>query len=442
MMTIPSQRHDRRSSRRLAGAGAASLLLSPLLLLVACGGGSDNDDPVATTPTPAPAPAPAPTAGGFSKSATWTATLPAAGQSVCYDFDAAAEVADCAGTAWDIKLASQGRGATLTTNSGPNGSGRGAAFGGPFAHTWVELLAWASATTDPTSGQPVPSNAYVADSARNAFTGTNPIGSAAFEYSVNNDNRLYPTYRVFLVTTDAASADATGATAPVYAVQVVGYYGGAGGTTSGHLTLQWIDRANSGNLRTATVDATTGWAYLDLATGSTTTEAGNWQLAFNRYNVKTNSGVSGSGTVGGFVGSTPAGLYDGSGNPIAAAFSAATPESMAAQLTATQATPAAASNWIKDSVSSLLAPAYQGTYPMPLDYGWYRYYPTADAAQAAGLPAVAHLLQANPDRASLVRSGEGNSYARMRLTEIRYAEPTNIASPQTWTIEFGVQPAQ
>ena len=441
MMTPRSERDEQRACRRLARAGAAALLLSSLSslsLLTACGGGSGNDDPVATTPALAPAPA----AGSFTKSATWTATLPAAGQVVCYDFDAAAEVADCAGTAWDIKLASQGRGASLATNSGPNGSGRGAAFGGPFSHTWTELLTWTSATTDPTSGRPVPSNAYVADSARNAFTGTNSIGSAAFEYSVNNDNRMYPTYRVFLVTSDAANADATGAAVPVYAAQIVGYYGGPGGTTSGHVSLQWIKRTEPGNLRQITVDATSGWAYVDLETGAASTETGNWHLAFNRYNVKTNGGISGSGTVGGFVGSTPAGLYDASGSPITAAFTAATPESMAAQLTATQATPAAASNWIKDSASSLLAPAYQGTYPQPLDYGWYRYFPTAEAAQAAGLPAVAHLLQANPDRGSLVRSGEGNSYARMRLAEIRYAEPTNIASPQTWTIEFGVQPAQ
>ena len=440
MMTVRHDRDDRNPARRLVRAGAGALILSPLLLLAACGGSSNNDD-AAAGPTPAPAPAPAPSAGAFTKSATWAATLPATGQAVCYDFDAAAEVADCSGTAWDIKLSSQGRAASFATNSGPNGTGRGGAFGGPFEHTWAELQTWQNATTDPVSGA-IPANLYFADAAGSAFTGTNSIGSAAFEYSLNNDNRLYPTYRVFLVTTDASSADASGATVPVYAVQAVGYYGGAGGTTSGHVSLQWIDRAEPGNIRRATVDATAGWAYFDLASGATTSQTGTWQLAFNRYNVKTNSGVSGTGTVGAFVGSTPSGLYDAAGSPIASAFSAATPESMAAQLVATQATPAAASNWVRDTASSTLAPAYQGTYPQPLDYGWYRYFPTAEAAAAAGLPAVAHLLQANPDRGSLVRSGEGNSYARMRLAGIRYAEPTNISSQQTWTIEFGVQPAQ
>lgn len=441
MKTLRNDRDDLNRSRRLVRAGAGALILSPLFLLAACGG-SSSDDPPAAAPAPQPAPAPAPAATGFSKSATWTATLPAAGQSVCYDFDAAAEVAGCAGTAWDVKLVSQGRAASFATNSGPNGTGRGAAFGGPFEHTWAQLLTWPNANTDPASGRQVPSNVYTADSARNAFTGTNPIGSAAFEYSLNNDNRLYPTYRVFLVTTDASNADATGATVPVYAVQLVGYYGGAGGTTGGHVSLQWVDRAQPGDIRKATVDATAGWTYFDLVSGTTSTEAGTWHLAFNRYNVKSNSGISGAGTVGAFVGSTPSGLYDAAGSPVVSAFSSATPESMAAQLTAPQTARAAASNWSKDAASSTLAPAYQGTFPQPLDYGWYRYFPTAEAASAAGLPAVAHVLQANPERASLVRSGEGNSYARMRLSEIRYADPASSASPQTWTIEFGVQPAQ
>ena len=183
MKTLRNDRDDLNRSRRLVRAGAGALILSPLFLLAACGGSSSDDSPAAA-PAPQPAPAPAPAATGFSKSATWTATLPAAGQSVCYDFDAAAEVAGCAGTAWDVKLVSQGRAASFATNSGPNGTGRGAAFGGPFEHTWAQLLTWPNANTDPASGRQVPSNVYTADSARNAFTGTNPIGSAAFEYSL------------------------------------------------------------------------------------------------------------------------------------------------------------------------------------------------------------------------------------------------------------------
>lgn len=440
-MKPSSDLRDRRvSSRRLLRAGTGAALLAPLFLLAACGG-SSNNDPAPVQETPAPGPAPAPAASAFTKSATWEAVVPAAGTSICYDFDAAAEVANCAGTSWDVKLASATRGTTFATNSGPNGEGRGGAFGGPFDHTWAELLTWQNATTDPVSGA-IPANLYFADAARSAFSGTNPIGSAIFEYSVNNDNRLYPTYRTFLVTSDASNADATGAAVPVYVVQVVGYYGGDGGTTSGYIHLQWIDRAAPGSVRTATVDARTGWAYFDLASGTTSSETGTWHLAFSRYNVKTNGGVSGTGTVGAFVGSTPAGLYDAAGSPIVAAFTAATPESMVGQLTAEQAGPTSAAGWVRDTVSSSLAPTSQGSFPGPLDYGWYRYYSQATDAAAAGLPSVAHIMGAVPERGTLIRSGEGNSYARMRLAQIRYAVPTDATSAQTWVVEFGVQPAQ
>ncbi len=79
-------------------------------------------------------------------------------------------------------------------------------------------------------------------------------------------------------------------------------------------------------------------------------------------------------------------------------------------------------------------------YPNPLNYGWYTYYPTATAAASAGLPPVAHLIKANVDGASLLRGGEGNTYARFHVTQIAYADPNNASSQQTWTIEFDVQP--
>src|SRR5690606_15449401 len=166
-------------------------------------------------------PAPAP-ATGFSENATWTVALPAAGESVCYDFDAKAQAA-CTGTAWDIKLASGGQSASLYTNSGPSGEGSGGAFATPFDHAWADLLGWADAFTD-ASGAVIPERLYFADAAGSVFTGDNGIQSEIFEYGLGGetDHLLYPTYKVFLVTEDATSADATGATVPVYAVQVTG----------------------------------------------------------------------------------------------------------------------------------------------------------------------------------------------------------------------------
>ena len=63
------------------------------------------------------------------------------------------------------------------------------------------------------------------------------------------------------------------------------------------------------------------------------------------------------------------------------------------------------------------------------------------AAEAAGLPAVAHLLKANPERATMLRGAGGTSYARIHVTDIGYAAPGNARSQQTWTLQMDIQPA-
>ena len=63
------------------------------------------------------------------------------------------------------------------------------------------------------------------------------------------------------------------------------------------------------------------------------------------------------------------------------------------------------------------------------------------AAQADGLQA-AHVLAANPNAASVIRGNKANSYARLHLKSITYADPTNNASVTTWTFEFDIQSAK
>ena len=409
------------------------------VLLAGCGGGGGDDAAVVTPPV-------VENTNKFTQSAEWKFALPAAGSSVCYDFDTKAEVANCEGTKWDIKVKSGGRTAELFTNSGSSGTGAGGAFGSPFVHTWTNLLTWKNALTDPTSGA-IPATLYAADAAKNTFSGSNSIQSAAFEYGVggDTDHLLYPNYRVFLLTTKNSVVDPVGTQeSPVFALQLTGYYGGAGGTASGYPSFRWVDQLSK-VVKTATVNASTGWVYYNLATASAVAETGTWHIAFNRYNVKLNGGTSGSGTVGGFVGATPAGFYAADGvTPVAAKFKAATPADTLADLTGVLAKPATAAAWIKDAVSSQLSPAYTGTYPNPLNYGWFNYYPTDVAAIAAGV-AGQHMLKANPDNATLVRSGEGTSYARMRLSSIAYAAVAAGApaytGAQTWTLQMDIQPA-
>lgn len=88
-----------------------------------------------------------------------------------------------------------------------------------------------------------------------------------------------------------------------YKVQITGYYDQAG--TPGYLGFRWapID-APSGN-GTFTVDATsaTEWTYVRIASGAVVTvtspEAStDWDLAFRRAQIQTNSGTTGSGVGG------------------------------------------------------------------------------------------------------------------------------------------------
>ncbi len=398
--------------------------------LTACGGGSS--DPSGSTNPPGGA-------SKFTQKASWSFTLPPAGQALCYDFDAKAGV-NCSGTTWDVKLVSGGRSAELFTNSGASGSGAGGAFGGPLVHTWAELQKWNDALIDPSAGA-IPATLYAPDAARGVFAGSNTIQSAAFEYDLNGNYLLHPNFKVFLITSNSASTDISGAAGPVFALQLTGYYGGATGTVSGWPSLRWVNLANPGNVRSASVDASKGWVYFDLASASSTSETGNWHIAFNRYNIKLNSGASGSANVAGYLAKTPAGFYGADGKPVLGKFNAST--SLAdtlADLTGPLSGPRTSSAWVKDAIGSPLSPAFTGSYPNALNFGWYSYYPTDAAAAPAGL--VQHQLKANPQAAALVKSGEGNSYARMHLASITYAPATPAyVGAQTWTFEFEVQPA-
>lgn len=403
--------------------------------LAACGGGGSDSSGGDGGVTPQPPVS----SSKFTQSATWTLALPESGKSVCYDFDAKAEAA-CTGNNWDIKLVSGGRSAEIFTNSGPSGSGQGGAFGGPFAHTWTELLKWDDALVDPVGGA-IPATLYAADTAKSIFSGSNQIQAAAFEYDLTGTHQMHPNFRVFLITSNHASADVTGAAGAVFGLQLTGYYGGPTGTASGWPSFRWIDMSNPAVVNTASVDASQGWVYYDLANKTTTAEAGSWHVAFSRYNVKLNGGVSGTGTVGGFLSKTPEGFYGADGAPVLAKFASTTNlADTLADLTGPLTGPRAASAWMKDSIGSQLTPAYTGSYPNALNFGWYNYFPTDAAGASAGLGQ--HQLGANPNAAALVKSGEGNSYARMRLASIAYAPANPVYSgAQTWTFEFGVQPA-
>lgn len=183
-------------------------------------------------------------------------------------------------------------------------------------------------------------------------------------------------------------------------------------------------------VRSALVEATsqTAYTYFNLTTGQkvdlTDEQAASskdWHIAFRRTSVKLNGGDSGPGNVGGALLVAQDDFYDGNGDYNANAFLNATPDSELEHLTG-DLTPA--QTLVKDRISSALdvpGEMQNGVY----DFGWYLYNMSN------------HQISGNDQTAWLLRSGEGNSYARFRATSVSYSS----ASGMTATFSFDVQPA-
>lgn len=399
-------------------------LSSLSILLAACGGGGDGGNSSGDNTT-----APITNPDLFTiKGKTWT-IQPTSNTSYCYDIDAQTEIA-CTATDWDLKFAMGTRTPLLFTNSGVSGSGNGGALYSPFDGKWDVL----SKELDATQKGALPSSAWLVDGYSNAFMDTsNGRFNSFFEYDLFGDHRMAPNFKTYLLTTDNSSKNVIGTvTKPVFGIQIYNYYQG---TTSGFISIRYINTSAPDDVKTLTLDASQGWNYVDLNTGtSSKTATGNWQIAFNRYNVQINNNI------GAAVASQPNGFYTPEGQVITEKFKdsnafASTEADLKAVVSAT------ITKWGANTITSVLNPNFQGTYPNKLSYGWYNYYPTLTAAQADGLQA-AHVLAANPNAATILRSNKSNSYARLHLKNISYADPTNNASATTWTFEFDIQPAK
>lgn len=408
-------------------------LLIPLLLsfgLAACGGSSNSNN----------APTPPPATSSFTQAAEWDIT-PQQGESYCYDI--ISQTQNSCESDWDIKFVMDGRTPAFYTNSGASGEGKGGALDGPFDYDWSTLKKFPSGLVDD-QGESLVAAAYLVDSLDNAFAGDNSIGSQVLEYGVSG-HLLLPNYSVILVTDDNTSES----TDDTYAVQFTGYYGGNSGSESGHPTLRWAKVGSSqGEESTATIDASQGqWVHFDLGSGAIVDapNGSNWHLAFNRYNIKTNSGASGEGKVGTFLAAVPVGFYDEEGNPISNAFlNSEAPQDTLPLLFDEDAweKPSKASDWKTDTVKSSLNPAYvaeigpepgPGGMKMQMNYGWYRYYSGIEGH-------TDHTLAAAPENGVMLRARDGETYARLHLTTISYENTEDASSDTTWTFELDIAP--
>lgn len=404
-----------------------ALLFSSSLLalsMTGCGGGSDgsssgnngNSDNDGSTPPASSA--------SFSETATWQVTNLAPDSATCYDFDAKAE-SSCDGDTWDIKFENQARSVKLWSNSGDSGAGMGGVFG---LIDWSDLSRYTNATLDPDTGRDI-SLHYNEDHSGGVFA-----AKPWFEYNLQGKHQLYPNNRVYMVTTDSSSAMTDSSVQqPIYALQITNYYNDAG--KSGYPTIRWIDTALPNKVQTQTINATSNddWVYVDLKTGQSSTDKDStWQIGFKRNDVILNGGDSGSGKIGGYLAATPAGYYDAKDEPIVSQFITDGSAATLADLTSTADydKPLIARSWVIDSKGSDLNPAYTGNFPN-LDFGWYTY------------NGMTHQLNAKPldsAQGALIRSAEGNSYARVRLDKINYPDST-ATTATSWEFKLDIQPA-
>lgn len=409
--------HPRHKRNTLSLTLATGILA---LSLVGCGGSDDNNNAGSDGNNGAP-----PTnSGAFSQSATWTVTDFSPETVSCYDFDTQ-KAGDCSGNKWDIKLENQARGIKLWSNSGDSGSGKGGVFG---LIDWSDLGRYTNATQDPSSGRDILMH-YNEDRSGGIFD-----AEPWFEYNLNSKHQLYPNNRVYLVTTDNTSeATASSVQQPIYAVQIINYYNSAG--ASGHPTIRWTNTALPTKTQTQVIDASNNdnWVYVDLQTGKSSTDKNSaWHIGFKRNDVILNGGDSGKGKVGGYLATTPAGYYNAQGELIASKF--LTDGSAATLTDLTNSTafakPTNARGWVVDSKRSDLNPAYTGNFPN-LDFGWYTYNGSTHQLNAKPM---------NQAQGALIRSAEGNSYARVRLNKINYPDATST-TPISWEFKIDIQPS-
>jgi len=159
--------------------------------------------------------------------------------------------------------------------------------------------------------------------------------------------------------------------------------------------------------------AATETVYLNLETGAMVEENDDWHVAANRLNFKVNSGASGGGSVGGALAIAQDDFYDGNGDPDANVFTNATANSEQEHLLGILEAPG---SWQEDAFASAFGSSDT----------WSQY----DFATG--------VINEAEEVGYLVRSAEGNSYARMRVVDFNF--PTREGQGiEGFTFEFDVQ---
>lgn len=323
------------------------------------------------------------------------------------DFALEAEV-DCEANAdtWDLMFEVAGRSWSIWTNGGVHGTGHGAAFG-PMSP---------AAASEAYSIADIPG--WFADPRGGAF-----LEYPWYTYSVFGTHDISANYRVFAIDTGTSK----------YKLQVRSYYGASG--ASARLQLHYAEIGGAGG-HDLEVNASAGgfgatpdnpdnkFVYVDLDQGevldidddaATTNLA--WDIAFKRFNVICNGGVSGPGTVGTALAAELDGMYDADGLPIRAAFEAATEDDADA---------------LFDTVTSTAGLTFTQDLGVPFiindggDDSWFQF------EFGPGGPT----FFANPDVWWAVRGPQWQTFAKLHIIEATLASET-----RTFTAELHIQHA-
>lgn len=312
---------------------------------------------------------------------------------ICYAIRRDA-VVDCLDDplAWDLMFEQKGRSWLIWTNGVVNGVGNGASFG-PLLTAEADTIQ---------SKDVVPG--WFSDSIGGVF-----LSAPWQSYNVLGNHDITANQRVYVVSTPDND----------FRVQLLSYYNDQG--ASGHIQLRYGRLDDDPSMATTrAIDARAGgfgapadhpdnkYVYLDLDTDTilalTDAEAQSntaWDLAFKRYDVRTNSGDAGPGATKAAVAVANDDLYDANG-PIRSAFEA---------LDAASADAAFASVTSKSGLSFVTdrgVPYVSANGMSPTS--WFKVTP----------PPVGPAFDAQPDVWWYVRGAKGDAFAKYHVVNIDY----------------------
>ncbi|WP_319558294.1 hypothetical protein [Thiomicrorhabdus sp.] len=369
----------------------SSILLLLSAGLTACGGGSDSD----TTGDVDVGSADEQQTRAFG-SVTETPELDYSADAVYWDLETNSIVSES--DDWELKITQNGYEPLIQVNGGASGSGD--------AGLGAYLTASADEVTDPTDTSQV--YKYFEDSASGVLS--TPGGYGPLEYNVGGEHKMWPNFATYVFNDNGV----------YYKAQVVGNYGEQGTDPSGTLRIRYAPAGDSatveGQASVVTLDAasdTSSAAFLDLASGQTVAESDAWQLAYQKYiGFKTNSGVSGSGSVSGCLAHTYGELYDDSGAAVQTEFENKTAANTLDDFNAV--TTVNCSEWLTDDVQSQFS-------------DWYTYDMTTHTVTVNDDASNGWILRSASKTAD---DGEDYSYARIKIKS--FGSSKLVFSVEAW----------